>query len=67
VTAFLTALPAIIKLLTELFAWVKEASKEDPAKGILEITAAIKQVRGAANVEERRAAVRALSRIINRM
>lgn len=65
--AFLAALPSVIALLMELMKWVKSAQERDPAKEIAEITDAIRLARKASNAEEKRAAARSLSRIINRM
>lgn len=65
--SLLAALPNILALILELIRLIKDGQKPDPAKDIAEITQVLRQVREAQSAEDRRAAARNLSRVINRM
>lgn len=63
----LKMLPALIKLITELAAWMRASFGDDPAKFILESGEAFKRVQEAKTREEKASAAADVARLIRRL
>lgn len=65
--ALLKALPALVKLLTEISAWMQHQFGDDPAKFLLDASETFKKAREAKTPQERRDAARDIATIIHRL
>lgn len=65
--ALLKALPAIVKLITELNAWMQSQFGDDPAKFLLDASEVFKKAKEAKTPQERRDAAREISTLIARL
>lgn len=67
IVAFLKALPALVKLLSEVFSWIKELSKEDPAQFMRDAHEVMSHLRQAKTAEEKSDAAKSIQDLIRRL
>jgi hypothetical protein len=63
----LKALPAIVKLITELSGWMKTTFGDDPAKFILDSAEVFERARNAKTPQEKQAAAGDIARLVRRL
>jgi hypothetical protein len=63
----LKALPAIVKLITELSGWMRATFGDDPAKFILDSAEVFERARNAKTPQEKQAAAGDIARLVRRL
>jgi hypothetical protein len=63
----LKALPAIVKLITELSGWLKDTFGDDPAKFLLDSAEVFERARNAKTPQEKQAAAGDIARLVRRL
>jgi hypothetical protein len=63
----LKSLPAIIALLTELSAWLKDTFGDEPEKFLVDSSEAFKKAREAKTMQEKRDAAVKISQLLRRL
>jgi len=63
----LKALPAIVKLISELSGWLKATFGDDPAKFILDSAEVFERAKNAKTPEQKQAAAGDIARLIRRL
>lgn len=63
----LKALPAIVKLISELSGWLKDTFGDDPAKFLLDSAEVFERARNAKTPQEKQAAAGDIARLVRRL
>jgi len=63
----LKALPAIVKLITELSGWMKATFGDDPAKFLMDSSEVFERARNAKTPQEKQAAAGDIARLVRRL
>lgn len=63
----LKALPAIVKLITELSGWLKSTFGDDPAKFLMDSAEVFERARNAKTPQEKQAAAGDIARLVRRL
>lgn len=67
IKTLIAVLPALLRLLSELSAWLKQTFGENPVKQIQDYTDAIERLKNAKSPQEKSAAASELSALIRRL